>query len=77
MLDDRAAQGSANADTRSFQENQELTLMCTDPAFTQNVDRRLFDADWAISRLPSPADLDVPFYAEPLLTLANFFSYYI
>lgn len=72
-----SALGSANADTRSYQENQELTLMCTDPTFTQSVDRQLFDADWAISRLPYPSDLEVPFYALPLLDLANLLSYYL
>ncbi|MBM3268148.1 MAG: phosphatidylserine/phosphatidylglycerophosphate/cardiolipin synthase family protein [Candidatus Sericytochromatia bacterium] len=69
--------GSANADSRSFYENEELNLLFSDPAFTQEADRRVFEQDWAEARWPVYADLNVPLRWKPVTTLAELFAYYI
>lgn len=69
--------GSANADSRSMYSNEELNLLCADPLFAQEADRRLFEKDWAESRIPTYADLKVPLHWKPVVTLAQILAYYI
>jgi cardiolipin synthase len=69
--------GSANADSRSFYENEELNVLIADPDFVQNADQRIFETDWAEARWPVYADLNVPFQWRPVVTLAELLAYYL
>lgn len=69
--------GSANADSRSFYENEELNVLITNSAFVGEADRRVFEKDWAESREPTYADLHVPLVWKPVVTLAQILSYYL
>lgn len=72
-----ASLGSANADSRSFYSNEELNLLCADPVFAHEVDKRIFEQDWADSRWPTYDDLRVPLAWKPVVTLAQLLSYYL
>lgn len=69
--------GSANADSRSMYSNEELNILCADPLFAQEADRRVFEKDWAESRIPTYDDLRVPLVWKPVVTLAQILAYYI
>ncbi|MBM3266995.1 MAG: phosphatidylserine/phosphatidylglycerophosphate/cardiolipin synthase family protein [Candidatus Sericytochromatia bacterium] len=69
--------GSANADTRSYEMNQEFSLGISDPEFTQECDRRVFDRDFATARVPSDAELRVSWTKMPVVKLADWLSYYL
>lgn len=67
--------GSANADTRSYEMNQEMSLGISDPAFTQEADRRVFDRDFAMSFPVSDAELNVAFLKKPVAKLADWLNF--
>jgi cardiolipin synthase len=69
--------GSANADTRSYAMNQEMSLGISDPDFTQECDSRVFDPDFATARVPSDPELKVSWVKMPLVKLADWLSYYL
>ncbi|MBM3275226.1 MAG: phosphatidylserine/phosphatidylglycerophosphate/cardiolipin synthase family protein, partial [Candidatus Sericytochromatia bacterium] len=66
--------GSANGDTRSYQTNQEFSLGISDLDFVAEADRRVFDADFAASRIPSDAELKVSWTKKPVVLLADWLS---
>lgn len=67
--------GSANADTRSYEMNQELSLGISDAAFTREADRRVFDPDFAMSLPPSDAELHVGLLEKPVAKLADWLNF--
>jgi cardiolipin synthase len=62
LIDDRvAAVGTANFDNRSFRLNFEITAVVIDPDFASDVER-MFEADFAVSRLMAPDEYDSKSY---------------
>ena len=57
VVDDQwVLSGSANADPRAYENNQELSIGVTDPALAQDADKRVFDAHIQHSIVaPAPA----------------------
>ena len=62
LIDDRvAAVGTANFDNRSFRLNFEITAVVIDSDFASDVER-MFEADFAVSRLMAPDEYDAKSY---------------
>ena len=53
----KAAIGTANFDNRSFRLNFEITAVIAEPDFAADVER-MFEADFARSRLMEPGELE-------------------
>ncbi|MBM3266559.1 MAG: phosphatidylserine/phosphatidylglycerophosphate/cardiolipin synthase family protein [Candidatus Sericytochromatia bacterium] len=68
--------GSANGDTMSFLRNQELSLAIADPAVAQDVRKRLFEADLALSRRVTEKDLQLRPAAQAFSSALDALSYY-
>jgi cardiolipin synthase len=66
--------GSANGDSRSYHTNQEFSLGISDLDFVAETDRRVFDADFASSRIPTDAELKVSWTQKPVVLLADWLS---
>lgn len=56
--DQKSIIGSANADTRAFEANHELSVIVDDAAFAKDVNKRLWEPDWNASPKASLAALD-------------------
>ncbi len=72
LIDDAAAAvGTANFDNRSFRLNFEVTAFVGDPGFVTDVER-MFEADFARSRLMEPGEYDLkPWYFRLGVRLAR------
>ncbi|MBC7542690.1 MAG: phosphatidylserine/phosphatidylglycerophosphate/cardiolipin synthase family protein [Candidatus Sericytochromatia bacterium] len=58
IFDDTVAVvGSANADHRSYRDNNELNAYIADPAFVNTLATEVFATDWQASRVPDRAEL--------------------
>lgn len=67
--------GSANADTRSYEMNQEMSLGISDPEFTREADQRVFDRDFATSFPASDAELSVALLKKPVVKVADWLGF--
>ena len=77
-FDDRmVVLGSANADARSMYENLEVSLAITAPEVVADAERRVFEADWATSRLPTDHDLEIKPKSYLSVLLAEWFNDYL
>lgn len=77
-FDDRmVVLGSANADARSMYENLEVSLAITAPDVVAEAERRVFEADWATSRLPNDHDLEIQPRSYISVLLAEWFNDYL
>ncbi|MEB3237886.1 MAG: phosphatidylserine/phosphatidylglycerophosphate/cardiolipin synthase family protein [Candidatus Sericytochromatia bacterium] len=77
-FDDRmVVLGSANADARSMYENLEVSLAITAPDVVADAERRVFEADWATSRLPTDHDLEIKPKSYLSVLLAEWFNDYL
>jgi cardiolipin synthase len=75
LVDDQVATiGTANFDNRSFRLNFEITAAIADPTFVGEVER-MFEADFARSRLMQPGEYDrKPWYFRLGVRLARLTS---
>ena len=77
-FDDRmVVLGSANADARSMYKNLELSLAITAPDVVADAEKRLFEADWAQSRVPTDHDLAIQPKAWLSVLLAEWLNDYL
>ncbi len=67
--------GSANADTRSYEMNQEMSLGISDPEFTRAADQRVFDYDFAMSYPVSDSQLGVALLKKPVAALVDWLNF--
>lgn len=77
IIDNMAFLGSANLDRRSFEENQELSLVIEDPVLMQDLNTRLFGADLSQSTLEDLSTIKVPFFKKILVTVTELLDYYL
>ncbi len=69
--------GSSNGDTLTFENNQELDLILTNPATVAGFRAQVSDADWADTRAVSEKDIAVGPVGRPLLGLLELIDGYL
>jgi phosphatidylserine/phosphatidylglycerophosphate/cardiolipin synthase-like enzyme len=71
------AVGSSNADTLTFDNNQELDLLLTNPRTIGDFRQRIVEPDWAATPEVTDADVNVPASEKPLYALLEILDHYI
>ncbi|MEB3237696.1 MAG: phosphatidylserine/phosphatidylglycerophosphate/cardiolipin synthase family protein [Candidatus Sericytochromatia bacterium] len=69
--------GSSNGDTLTFENNQELDMVLTEPGRISSFRARVPDPDWASTPAITDADLDFPWYDKPLAGFLELIDYYM
>lgn len=69
--------GSSNADTLTFENNQELDLILTNPVTVADFRAKVSDADWSSTPAVSQADLKLGPVSRPLMGLLELIDGYL
>ncbi|MEB3298276.1 MAG: phosphatidylserine/phosphatidylglycerophosphate/cardiolipin synthase family protein [Candidatus Sericytochromatia bacterium] len=69
--------GSSNADTLTFENNQELDLILTNPRIVSNFRDTICDPDWAATPAVTEAEINVPWTQKPWFALLELLDRYI
>jgi cardiolipin synthase len=69
--------GSSNADTLTFENNQELDLILTNPLTVAEFRARVSDADWQATVPVTAADTKVGPVAKPMMTILEWLDSYL
>lgn len=71
-----ATVGSTNHDTRALMDNQEISIVTTDPGMVGDLRKRLFDYDWNHATQVFEFK-EHPWYEQPFNRLLDIFDYYL
>jgi len=69
--------GSSNGDTLTFENNQELDLVLSNPATVAAFRRAVSDADWNATSPVTPEDTKLGFVSRPVLGLLEWLDAYL
>ncbi|MEB3237697.1 MAG: phosphatidylserine/phosphatidylglycerophosphate/cardiolipin synthase family protein [Candidatus Sericytochromatia bacterium] len=69
--------GSSNADTLTFENNQELDLILTNPRTVSDFRGKVCDPDWAATPAVTEAEINVPWTQKPWIALLELIDRYI